>query len=120
MTDYQRTLILSTLPNTGIIFTWYDHKVYLEAFDEHSTVKIITDPNKFKFFSENLHSSGEYILCEDTDGEKLGSVLVAYPRVWWYNNKYRIRVLHIFTLEEWQTFSNNLNILNGMLKWKVT
>lgn len=119
MTDYQRTLLLSTLPNTGIIFTWYDHKVYLEAFDEHSTVKIITDFNKFKLFAENISLNGEYLLHEDADGEKLGSVLVAYPRVWWYNNKYRIRVLHIFTHEEWLSFVHNLKTLGGMLKWKT-
>lgn len=110
--DYQRTITLSVLDDTGLLFTLYDGVVYLEAYAGDVSFKIKIDPQLFTTFVVGLkeHINREYVL--KCDGDLIvGSAIVQYPRIWWVNKEYRINVKHLFTPEEWSDFLSNLIIL---------
>ncbi len=110
--EYQRNIILSTLPDTGLLFTLYNHTVYLEAYEGNTTVKIKTDDDLFKTFVKGLkdHINREYVL-KCSEDEIIGAAIVQYPRIWWVNKAFRISVKHQFTKEEWSDFLSNLIVL---------
>ena len=114
--EYQRILRLSILPATGLIFTPYNGNLYIEAYDEHATVKIIVNKTLFSTLVRGLkdHHDREYILNKEND-ETLGSAIVSFPRIWWINKKYRISVKHLFTKEEWADFLSNLILLERIV-----